>query len=146
MTLLNKLSDDDTPIPIAHICKPERLGKDMTGLELQEFGISLLITFLHIQGGNLITVRMNPQNGYPNIVVENPKKLLLYVWVKTELAPNVPVYKPDDSHGEMFKLLKQLGAVPAFAGIMISCASAGGNLIPKCGGEYYAIFNELEEI
>ena len=89
---------------------------------------------------------MNPQNSYPNIVVENPQKVLLYIWVKTELSPDVHAYKPDDDHGEMFKLLKQFGAVPAFAGIMISCVSIEGNLIPKCGDEYYAVFNELEEI
>ena len=39
MTYLNKLTDDDIPIPITHISKPERLGKDMTGLELHEFGL-----------------------------------------------------------------------------------------------------------
>jgi len=27
------------PIPLTHIFKPERLGKDMTGLELHEFGL-----------------------------------------------------------------------------------------------------------
>ena len=68
MTYLNKLTDDDIPIPITHICKPERLGKDMTGLELHEFGISLLITFLHVQNGTFIAVNMNPDNVAPHIV------------------------------------------------------------------------------
>ncbi len=37
-------------------------------------------------------------------------------------------------------------SMPSFASITISCASKEGNLIPKCGGEYYAVLNELEEI
>lgn len=82
----------------------------------------------------------------PHLVVENPQKVLLYVWVKTELSPNIPVYKSNDKHAEIIKLLKHSGALPVFAGIMISCASAEGNLIPKCGGEYYAVLNEFEEI
>ena len=46
MTYLNKLTDDDIPIPIAHVCKPERLAMDITGLELHEFGYALFMTFL----------------------------------------------------------------------------------------------------
>jgi hypothetical protein len=63
MTYLNKLTDDDIPIP--HICKSERLGKDMTGLELHEFGLSLFMTFLWVQDGKLIAIIMNPEDGAP---------------------------------------------------------------------------------
>jgi hypothetical protein len=92
MFSLNRLSDDDTPIPITHRCRPERLGKDMTGLELHEFGLALFMTFIEVQNGKLKAVNMNPENGAPNVLVENPKKVLLYVWGKTDLAPNIPVY------------------------------------------------------
>jgi Fibrobacter succinogenes major domain (Fib_succ_major). len=54
MTYLNKLTDDDIPIPITHICKPERLGKDMTGLELHEFGLALFMTFLWVLDSKLV--------------------------------------------------------------------------------------------
>ena len=62
----------------------------MTKEGIHEFGISLLLVYLHLQKGNLINVNMNLANGYPPIVVENPKKEFLYVWVKTELYPNIP--------------------------------------------------------
>ena len=146
MIYINKLTDNDDPIPITHLCKPERLGKDMTGLELHEFGISLLITFLHVQDGKLIVVNMNPDNGCPHIVVENPQKVLLYVWVKTDLAPIIPLHKRNETHDAVVEASRNYGAKPCFASISISCASKEGKLIPKCGGEYYAVLNEFEEI
>jgi hypothetical protein len=146
MFSLNKLTDDDIPIPIPHICKPERFGKDMTGLELQEFGLTLFMTFLVVQDGKLIAVNMNPENGAPHVLVESPQKVLLYVWVKTDLAPNIPVYVPNDTHDVITERSRKYRAIPSFASITISCASKAGNLIPKCGGEYYAVLNELEEI
>jgi hypothetical protein len=48
MYSLNRLTDDDIPIPIAHIDKPERIGKDMAGLELHEFGLALFMTFIEV--------------------------------------------------------------------------------------------------
>jgi hypothetical protein len=146
MTYLNKLTDDDIPIPITHICKPERLGKDMTGLELHEFGVSLFMTFLWVQDGKLIAVIMNPEDSAPNLVVENPQKVLLHIWVKTGLAPNVPVHVRNETHDAIVRTSRKYGAIPGFASITISCTSKEGNLIPKCGGEYYAVLNELEEI
>jgi hypothetical protein len=145
MFSLNKLSDDDTPIPITHRCRPERVGKDMTGKELHEFGLALFMTFLVVQDGKLIAVNMNPENGAPHVLVENPQKVL-YVWVKTDLAPNIPVYVPNDTHDVITEISRKYRAIPSFASITISCASKKGNLIPKCGGEYYAVLNEFEEI
>ena len=146
MYSLNKLTNDDISIPITHICKTERLGKDMTGLELHEFGLALFMTFLEVQNGKLIAVNMNPENGAPHVLVENPEKVLLYVWVKTDLAPNIPVYVPNETHDVITEISRQYRAIPSFASITISCASKEGNLIPKCGGEYYAVLNEFEEI
>jgi len=143
---LNKLTDDDIPIPIKHICKPERLGKDMTGLELHEFGLSLFMTFLVVQDGKLIAVIMNPENGAPNIAVENPQKVLLHIWVKTDLAPIIPVHERNETHDAIVEASRKYGAKPCFASITISCASKVGKLIPKCGGEYYAVLNEFEKI
>jgi hypothetical protein len=144
MFSLNKLTDDD--IPITHICKPERLGKDMTGLELHEFGIALFMTFIKVQNGKLIAFNINPENGAPNVLVKNPQKVLLYVWVKTDLAPIIPVYVRNETHDTITKLSRQYKAVSSFASITISCASHERNSIPKCGGEYYAVLNKFEEI
>jgi hypothetical protein len=44
------------------------------------------------------------------------------------------------------KISREYGAKLCFASITISCASKESQLIPKCGDEYYAILNELEEI
>jgi hypothetical protein len=146
MFSLNKLLDDDTPIPITHRCRPERTGKDMTGLELHEFGLALFMTFIEVQNGKLKAVTMNPENVAPNVLVENPEKVLLYVWVKTDLAPNIPVYVPNETHDFITNLSRQYKAIPGFASITISCAFKEGNIISKCGGEYYAVLNEFEEI
>jgi hypothetical protein len=141
MFSLNKLSDDDIPIPITHRCRPERTGKDMSGLELHEFGLALFTSYLSDQDGKLIAVIMNPENGAPNIVVENPQKVLLHVWVKTDLAPNIPVHERNETHDAIVEASRKYGAKPCFASITISCASEESNLIPKCGGEYYAVLN-----
>ncbi|MGA2408437.1 MAG: hypothetical protein ABSF81_17050 [Bacteroidales bacterium] len=146
MFSLNKLTDDDIPIPIMHICKPERLGKDMTGLELHEFGLALFMTFIEVQNGKLMAINMNPENGAPNVLVEDSQNVLLYVWVKTDLAPNIPVYVPNETHDVITEISRKYRAILSFASITISCASKEGNLIPKCGGEYYAVLNEFEEI
>ena len=146
MTYLNKLTDDDIPIPITHICKAERSGKDMTGLELHEFGLSLFMTYLVVQDSNLIGVIMNPDDGAPNLIIENPQKELLYIWVKTSLAPIIPVNERTEWHDAIVEASRKRGAKPCFASITISSASRDGNLIPKCGSYYYAILNEFEEI
>jgi len=146
MFLLNKLTDDDLPIPITHICKPERLGKDMTGLELHEFGLVLFMAFIEVQNGKLRAINMTPENGAPKVLVEDYKKVLLYVWVKTGLAPNIPVYVPNETHDVITEISKQYSAIACFASITISCAFPEINLIPKCGGEYFAVLNEFEEI
>jgi hypothetical protein len=134
MFSLNKLTDDDIPIPITHKCKPERLGKDMTGLELQEFGLALFSSFIEVQNGKLMAVNITPQNGAPNVLVEDHQKVLLYVWVKTDLAPNIPVYVQNDTYDVISKISREYGAKLCFASITISCASNDGSLIPKCGG------------
>jgi hypothetical protein len=76
MYSLNKLTDNDIPIPIENICKPKRLGKDMTGLELHEFGLALFTSYFSDQGGELFAMNMNPENGAPHILIENPEKVL----------------------------------------------------------------------
>ena len=146
MFSLNKLSDDDIPIPITHRCRPDRVGKDMTGLELHEFGLALFTSYLSDQGGELVAVNMNPENGAPHILIEKPEKVLLYTWVKTYLAPNIPVYVPNETHDVITEISREYRARPSFASITISCAFPEINLIPKCGGEYYAVLNEFEEI
>jgi hypothetical protein len=146
MYSLNKLTDDDIPIPIPHICKPERFGKDMTGLELHEFGLALFTSYLSDQNFELVAVNMNPENGAPHIMIWNPQKVLFYIWVKTDLAPNIPVYVPNNTYDLISKISREYGAILSFASITIRCASKEGSLIPKCGGEYYAVLNEFEEI
>ena len=146
MFSLNKLSDDDIPIPITHRCRPERVGKDMTGLELHEFGLALFTSYFSDQGCELFAINMNPENGAPHVMIWNQEKVLLYVWVKTDLAPNIPVYVPNETHDFITNLSRQYKAIPSFASITISCASQESNLIPKCGGEYYAMLNKFEEI
>ena len=146
MFSLNKLSDDDTPIPIIHRCRPDRVGKDMSGLELHEFGLALFTFYFSDQGFELFAINMNPENGAPHIMIWNLQKVLLYVWVKTGLAPNIPLYIPNETHDFITNLSRQYKAIPSFASITISCASQESNLIPKCGGEYYAVLSEFEEI
>jgi hypothetical protein len=146
MFSLNKLSDDDIPIPITHKCRSERLGKDMTGLELHEFGLALFTSYFSNQGWELFAINMNPENGAPHIMIWNQQKVLLYIWVKTDLFPNIPVYIPNETHDFITDLSKQYKAIPSFASITISCASQESNLIPKCGGEYYSVLNEFEAI
>jgi hypothetical protein len=120
MTYLNKLTDDDIPMPITHICKPERLGKVMTGLELPEFGLFLFMSYFEVQNGKLKAVNIKPENGAPHVLVENPQKVLLYIWVKTDLAPNKPVFVPNDTFDVIAKISKEYEAKLCFASITIN--------------------------
>ena len=60
-------------------------------IRLAKCGHTLWFLF-EVQNGKLIAVNMNPDNGAPHVLVENSDRVLLYVWVKTDLAPNIPVY------------------------------------------------------
>jgi hypothetical protein len=146
MVYLNRLTDDNVPIPIIPPCKPDRIGKDMKGTELHEFGLFMFIGYFQGQGGKLIAINMNPENGAPNVIFEDPNNVLLYVWVKTDLAPNIPAFVRNDKHDKIIQLSKQNRAVPSFASITIRCASPEANSIPKCDGEYYVVLNEFKEI
>jgi hypothetical protein len=75
MFSLNRLTDDDNPIPIMHICKPERLGKDMTGLELHEFGLALFTSYFSNQGWEFFAINMNPENGAPHVMIWDEQKV-----------------------------------------------------------------------
>ena len=140
---LNKLSDDGIPIPITHRCRPEMVGTDMTGIDLQEFGLALFTSYLSDQNFELKAINMTPENGAPNILMSNPQKALFYIWVKTDLAPNIPVYEPNETHDVITKISRQNKAILSFASITISCAFPEGNFIPKCGREYYIMLNDL---
>jgi hypothetical protein len=47
---------------------------------------------------------------------------------------------------ETTEISREYKAIPSFASITISCASQESNFILKCGGVYYAVLNEFEEI
>jgi hypothetical protein len=68
-----------------------------------------------------------------HVMIFNPQKMLVYVLVKTDLALNVPKYVPNETHHTIMKLCKEYNAVPGFASNTISCVSAVGSSIPKCG-------------
>ena len=146
MFSLNKLSDDDTPIPIIHRCRPDRVGKDMSGLELHEFGLALFTSYLSDQNFELVAVNMNPENGAPHIMIWNPQKVLFYIWVKTDLAPNIPVYVPNDTHDVITEISRKYKAILSFASITIRCAAPEFNSIPKCGEDYFAVLNDFDEV
>jgi hypothetical protein len=118
----------------------------MTGLELHEFGLALFTSYFSDQGGELLAINMNPENGAPHVMIWNQQKVLLYVWVKTDLAPNIPVYVPNETHDVITEISRRYKAIPSFASITISFVSKEGKLIPKCGGEYYAVLNKFDEI
>ena len=55
---------------------------------------------------------MNPENGAPNIVVENTQKVLLHNWAKTDLASNIPVYVPNDTHDVITEMSRKHKVLP----------------------------------
>ena len=145
MITLNKKSAESLIRPIVHKGNnPERVGKIMNKQELHEFGLGLLIAFLTNHNGNLIRFNSNTGNKYPHIIVVSPKKELLYVWVKTEMYPNIPCIESIENHEEVNKLSNQFNAVPVFAGIRLSCVSNEKNCIPVYGAGYIAEFTGLK--
>ena len=142
MIQLNKNKD----IPIIHKCELNRVGKVMTKQEMHQFGLGLLIVYLYYQKGKLISANNNISNDYPHLVAENPKKELLYIWVKTEMYHAIPSVKSIENHEEVINISKQFNSTPVFAGIMLTCASTDKNDIPKCGAGYFARFTGFKEI
>jgi hypothetical protein len=143
MIELNKYKD----VPIVHKCGRDRVGKPMTKQEIHEFGIALLVVYLYYQkSGTLLSENDSISNEFPHLVVKNPKKELLYIWVKTEIAPALPKYIPDENHDRIIKLAKQFNAKPVFAGIILKCSSNEENSIPLCGGGYFAQFTGFKVI
>ena len=96
---------------------------------MHEFGLALFTSYQSDQGGELVAINMNPENGCPHVMIANLWKVLLYVWVKTDLAPNIPVYVPNEIYDFITKLSGQYKAIPSFASITIRCASPESNLI-----------------
>lgn len=141
---LNRKSPEHLIRPILHKGDPGRVGKIMTREELHEFGLGLVIAFLNNQKGNLIRSNCNLGNEYPHLVVESPKKELLYIWIKTEMYPTMPSIASIENHEEIIKISKQFNAIPVFAGLRLSCVSTKENSIPFCGGGYIAEFTGLK--
>ena len=56
------------------------------------------------------------------------------------------MHERNETYDAIVEASRKYGAIPSFANIKISSASIIGNLIPKCGVEYYAILNEFEKI
>jgi hypothetical protein len=143
MISLNKLSNDNKPIPILHKCNPERIGQEMKEQETPDFGLDLLIVYLYQQRGTLISANGNLGTDYPHLVARNPKNELLYIWIKTEIAPKVPRYIPGDNHEDIVNIALQNNTIQVFSGIILTCASTEEKNIPVCGGSYFADFTGL---
>ncbi len=118
----------------------------MTPKEMHEFGLGLLIAYLHIQKGNLISANMSMSNHYPHLVVKNPKKVLLYVWIKTEMFPTIPSVRSIKNHEEVINISKQFNATPVFAGIRLKYTSTDKYISPINGGSYFAEFTRFKAI
>jgi hypothetical protein len=141
ITLLNSTLSDGSIQQIPHKGdNPERVGKIMTNEELHEFGLALLIVYLYKQEGTLISANDHVGNEYPHLVARNPKDELLYIWVKTEMYPTMPNIVSIKNHEEVIKLSNQFNAIPAFAGMMLTCVSTEEKSIPVYGGGYVAEF------
>jgi hypothetical protein len=140
MITLNKKSPEYLIRPIVHKGNPERVGKIMTQEEIHEFGLGLLIAFLDNQDGKLIGSNANLWNEYPHLVVESPKKELLYIWIKTEMYPIIPSIVSIENHEKVINYSNQFNAIPVFAGIRLSCVSTKEKNIPVYGAEYIAEF------
>jgi len=139
MILLNKVLPDGKIVPIAHKGdKPDRVGKVMIDEEIHQFGIDLLIAYLHKQNGKFIGVNGNLGNHYPHLIVKNPKNELLYIWVKTVMYPNIPSTISIENHEEVFKVANQFNAIPVFAGIRLTCVYTEEKCVPVYGAGYIA--------
>jgi hypothetical protein len=146
MITLNKTLPDGQIKPIVHNGdNPERVGKIMTKAELHAFGVGVLVGFFHNQKGKLFRSNHNLGNEYPHIVVESPKDGLLYVWVRTEMYPNIPSIVSIENQEEVFNISNQFNAIPVFAGLRLSCISTEENNIPFYGGKYIAEFTGLKK-
>jgi hypothetical protein len=142
MILINKKES----VGITHKCNPERTGQIMTEKEIHEFGIELLIVYLYNQKGELISANKNLSNDYPHLVSKNPKGELLYIWIKTEMYPNIPRVESIDNPEESVRLSKQFNAIPVFAGIRLKRTSSKENDQSICGGQYIAEFTGFKMI
>jgi hypothetical protein len=68
------------------------------------------------------------------------------VWVITEIIPTIPRANYIINYEEVNKFSNQFNAIPAFADIILTCASSEENEEPKCGEGYFAHFTGFKEI
>jgi hypothetical protein len=147
MILLNKSDIDDFPIPIMHLCFPERKGEDMTSNELHEFGIQIVIDYhLSMFNSKIISINRNLSNHYPHIVTENSIAGLLYIWVKTTIRPILPDIDFTNKNDDIKKLCLGIRAKPVFCGVYLTCACSENYGIPLCGEGYFAEFTLFRRI
>ena len=146
MEYLNKKGPDFKLIPITHKCDEDRIGKVMTPIELHQFGIDLLITHLYKQNGKFIGINDSFDNEYPHLVVKNPDKELLYIWITTEMYPNIPGVEVIDNPESAINLSNRFKAKPVFAGIRLACVSTEKKEIAICGGEFHVEFTGLKRV
>ena len=145
MILLNSTLSNGKVQSITHKGdKPERVGEIMTWKELHEFGLALLIVYLYKQKGTLIKANDNIGNEYPHLIAKNPKGELLYIWVKTEMFPNIPSTKSIENHEEVYNISNQYNAISVFAGMRLTCVPAEEKNAPVYGAGYVAEFTGLK--
>ena len=106
----------------------------------------LQYTFYKQQSGKLIKSNHTRYSEYPNLIAENPDKQLLYIWIATDINPNIPSYTEDEHHEERIALSRSHNALPVFAGIVLSCYPTDEDIVPLCGGIYIAEFTGFKAI
>lgn len=141
MILLNSTLSNGKVQPITHKGdNRKRDGEIMTNEELHEFGLALLMVYLHKQNGELIRSNGNLGNEYPHLVAKNPKGELLYIWVKADMYPVIPSIVSIENHEEVCKLSNEFNAIPVFAGMQMTCVTTEEKNIPVYGAGYVAEF------
>jgi hypothetical protein len=60
------------------------------------------------------------------------------------MYPTIPSIASIENHEEVIKLSNQFNAIPAFAGMRLTCVSTEEKSIPVYGGGYVAEFTGLK--
>lgn len=132
--------------PTIHKCEPDRQGKPMTKQEMHEFGLGLLIVYLHKQNGKLLRASHLFIALTPNLILENPKGELLWVWVETSFDKEMRYDDDSITRETRIILAKKYKAIPVFAGILLKYDSTEENAVPLCGEGYYSRFTGFKAI
>ena len=144
MYLINTKNEKNEAIPITHECTEADIGRPMTGKDLHELAVVLVMVYHHKQGADIKSRNIKLGLEQPHIVMENKENNKLhYVTIKADYSPNIPKPLAKEYYSSLIKLAREAEAVPVFIGVVFHHIPQDGQSEILCGDQFIAEYTGL---